>query len=89
MIHVFPLQHSSLSVRRSILPAAAGKSLVSSMKTRKEFLSILGLPAAAGTSYKPKMRLVFQCELVFCRCVSRQLFKRFVKRASMGKKAAQ
>ena len=34
-------------------------------------------------------RLIFQCGLIFRRCVSSQLFERFVKRASMRKKAAQ
>ena len=36
-----------------------------------------------------KSVLVFQCELIFRRRVSRQLFEGFVKRASMGKKASQ
>ncbi len=39
--------------------------------------------------YKSKMRLVFQRELVLCGGVSRQLFKRFVKSASMCEKATQ
>ena len=52
--------------------------------------TIFRLPAAAGIS-KPlfQNRLVFQRKLVFCGGVSRQLFKCFVKSASMGEKATQ
>jgi hypothetical protein len=39
--------------------------------------------------HRSKMRLAFQCGLIFRRRVSGQLFESFVKRASMGKKAAQ